>query len=37
MRANGFTIVSVHAYDLEESARFYMELLEMEEVSGRHI
>jgi hypothetical protein len=32
MRANGFTHVSVHAYDLEESARFYMELFEMEEI-----
>ena len=32
MRANSFTHVSVHAYDLEESMRFYTELSEMEEV-----
>ena len=32
MGATGFTHVSVHAYDLEESARFYRELFGMEEV-----
>ncbi len=32
MRASGFTHVSVHAYDLEESARFYTEMFGMEEV-----
>lgn len=32
MGATGFTHVSVHARDLEESARFYRELFGMEEV-----
>ncbi len=32
MRANGFTHTSIHAHDLEESARFYTELFGMEEV-----
>lgn len=32
MRATGFTHVSVSAHDLEESARFYKDLLGMEEV-----
>lgn len=32
MRATGFTHVSVHAYDLDESARFYKELFGMEEI-----
>src|ERR687893_197803 len=32
MRARGFTHVSVHAYDLEESARFYREVFGMEEI-----
>ena len=32
MRTNGFTHVSVHAHDLEESARFYKEIFGMEEV-----
>lgn len=32
MGATGFTHVSVHAYDLEESARFYTELFGMEEI-----
>ena len=32
MRTNGFTHVSVHAHDLEESARFYQEVFGMEEV-----
>lgn len=32
MRTNGFTHVSVHAHDLEESARFYEEVFGMEEV-----
>jgi catechol 2,3-dioxygenase-like lactoylglutathione lyase family enzyme len=32
VRANGFTHVSVHAYDLDESVHFYTELFEMEEV-----
>ena len=32
MRANGFTHVSVHAHDLDESARFYKELFGMEEI-----
>ena len=32
MRAKGFTHVSVHAQDLEESARFYKEVFGMEEV-----
>ena len=32
MRANGFTHVSVHAYDLDESVRFYKELFSMEEL-----
>ena len=30
MRATGFTHVSVHAHDLDESARFYKELFGME-------
>ena len=34
MGANGFTHVSVHARDLEESARFYKEMFGMEEVSA---
>ena len=32
MRATGFTHVSVHAHDLEESARFYIEVFGMEEI-----
>lgn len=32
MQAKGFTHVSVHAHDLEESARFYKEVFGMEEV-----
>lgn len=32
MRTNGFTHVSVHAHDLDESARFYIELFGMEEI-----
>lgn len=32
MSARGFTHVSIHAYDLQESARFYRELFGMEEV-----
>ncbi len=32
MHATGFTHVSVHAYDLEESARFYRDFFGMEEV-----
>lgn len=32
MRATGFTHVSVHAYDLDESVRFYREIFGMEEV-----
>jgi len=32
--ANGFTHISVHARDLEESARFYKEMFGMEEVSA---
>ena len=32
MQATGFTHVSVHAYDLEESARFYKEVFGMEEI-----
>jgi lactoylglutathione lyase len=32
MRTNGFTHVSVHAHDLEESARFYKDLFDMEEI-----
>lgn len=32
MRANGFTHVSVHAYDLDESVRFYKDLFGMEEL-----
>ena len=32
MRTRGFTHVSVHAHDLEESARFYEEVFGMEEV-----
>lgn len=32
MRTRGFTHVSVHAYDLEESARFYEELFGMERI-----
>lgn len=32
MSARGFTHVSVHAHDLEESARFYKELFGMEEI-----
>lgn len=32
MITNGFTHVSVHAHDLEESARFYRDLFGMEEL-----
>lgn len=32
MRTRGFTHVSVHAHDLEESARFYEELFGMERI-----
>src|SRR5215212_8858344 len=32
MRTNGFTHLSVHAHDLEESTRFYEELFGMEEI-----
>ena len=32
MRAKGFTHVSIHAHDLEESARFYKDFFGMEEV-----
>ncbi len=32
MRTNRFTHVSVHAHDLEESARFYREFFGMEEI-----
>jgi lactoylglutathione lyase len=32
VQARGFTHVSVHAHDLEESARFYKEVFGMEEV-----
>ena len=32
MKTTGFTHVSVHAYDLDESARFYEELFGMEEI-----
>ncbi len=32
MKATGFTHVSVHAHDLEESARFYEEIFGMEEI-----
>ena len=32
MKARGFTHVSVHAYDLEESTRFYKEVFGMEEI-----
>jgi len=32
MRATGFTHVSVHAQDLDESARFYREVFGMEEI-----
>jgi lactoylglutathione lyase len=32
MKATGFTHVSVHAYDLEDSARFYTEVFGMEEI-----
>ena len=32
MKATGFTHVSVHAYDLDESARFYKELFGTEEI-----
>jgi YD repeat-containing protein len=32
MRARGLTHVSIHAHDLEESARFYKEFFGMEEV-----
>jgi len=32
MRAKGFTHVSIHAYDLEESLRFYVEVLGMRRV-----
>ena len=34
MRATGFTHVSVHANDLDESAKFYEELFGMEEISA---
>lgn len=36
MRATGFTHVSVHAYDLDESVRFYEELFGMEEIPSPH-
>ncbi len=32
MKTNGFTHVSVHAHDLEQSARFYTDLFGMEEI-----
>jgi YD repeat-containing protein len=32
MRTSGFTHVSVHAHDLDESGRFYQELFGMEEI-----
>ena len=32
MRTNGFTHVSVHAHDLDESVRFYTDLFGMEEI-----
>ncbi|MDN5698096.1 MAG: VOC family protein [Rubrobacter sp.] len=32
MQSGGFTHVSVHAHDLEESARFYRQLFGMEEI-----
>ena len=32
MKTNGFTHVSVHAHDLEYSARFYTDLFGMEEI-----
>ena len=32
MKTTGFTHISVHAYDLDESARFYKELFGMEEI-----
>lgn len=32
MKARGFTHVSVHAHDLDESVRFYQELFDMEEI-----
>lgn len=32
VKATGFTHVSVHAYDLEESVRFYEEIFDMEEI-----
>ena len=32
MRSTGFTHVSVHAHDLDESARFYAEVFGMEEI-----
>jgi catechol 2,3-dioxygenase-like lactoylglutathione lyase family enzyme len=32
MQTNGFTHVSVHAHDLDESARFYQELFGVEEI-----
>ena len=32
MKAKGFTHVSVHAHDLDESVRFYLELFGMEEL-----
>jgi catechol 2,3-dioxygenase-like lactoylglutathione lyase family enzyme len=32
MRATGFTHVSVHAHDLDESTRFYRELFNMEDI-----
>ncbi len=32
MRTNGFTHVSVHAHDLDESVRFYADLFGMEEI-----
>ncbi|MCA1715852.1 MAG: VOC family protein [Actinobacteria bacterium] len=32
MTTNGFTHVSVHAHDLDESTRFYQELFGMEEI-----
>ena len=34
MRATGFTHVSIHAYDLEESVRFYVEVFGMRHVDS---
>ena len=37
MQVTGFTHVSIHAHDLEESVRFYKEIFEMEEIPSPNL